>query len=182
MFLFFKSSGPGEETDTGSVRSQQETELAPDGSSEDFSERTVWGRGRHPDPNNSRKPLPPLRAKNKQRKQESGNVEERLPSRSCTVGQRSCQRNGFRTEPEGKRHLELLAASHPLICKCLSSADLSRKPASKEGGPDDVVQRAQLPGERIELRRVENESSSINRESVHYTPLTIQPLVSPSFE
>lgn len=127
--------------------------------------------GRHPDPNNSRKPLPTLRTKNKQRKQESGNVEERLPSRSCTVGQRSCQRNGFRTEPEGKRHLELLPASHPLICKCLSSVDLSRKPASKEGVPDDVVQRAQLPGERIELRSVENESSSINRESVHYTPL-----------
>lgn len=85
--------------------------------------------GKAPDTNNSRKPLPPLRTKNEQKKQERGNVEERLSRRSYS--QRSCRRNGFKAEPEGKKHLELLPSSHSLICKCLSSADLNRKPARK---------------------------------------------------
>lgn len=91
--------------------------------------------------------------------------------RACLAGalvrQRSCQRNGFKAEPEGKKHLELLPSSHSLICKYLSSADLNRKP-SRQGSLDDVVHRAQPPRERIKQRRVENRAGSINKEeSVH---------------
>lgn len=91
--------------------------------------------------------------------------------RECLAGaivrQRPCQRNGFKAEPEGKKHLELLLSSHSLISKYLSSADLDRKP-SRQGSPDDVVHRAQPPRERIKQKRVENRAGSINKEeSVH---------------